>query len=137
MIHHSTKSFSDDDLQEEIADVEEAFGISYDDVQKNAIKRSAQEQGVYFDWWSWDGKTTVINGLIAAYADLHQIDLEKKEIPIILAAPTGRAARRMNELTGLPSATIHRHLGLNGDNDYQAIDDYLDCDLIIIDDFDG
>ena len=81
------------------------------------------------------GKTTVINGLIAAYADLHHIDLEKKDIPIILAAPTGRAARRMNELTGLPSATIHRHLGLNGDNDYQAIDDYLDCDLIIIDEF--
>lgn len=41
----------------------------------------------------------------------------------------------MNELTGLPSATIHRHLGLNGDNDYQAMDDYLDCDLIIIDEF--
>ena len=41
----------------------------------------------------------------------------------------------MNELTGLSSATIHRHLGLNGDNDYQAIDDYLDCDLIIIDEF--
>lgn len=54
-----------------------------------------------------------------------------------MAAPTGRAARRMNELTGLPAATIHRHLGLNGDNnnDYQAIDDYLDCELIIIDEF--
>lgn len=41
----------------------------------------------------------------------------------------------MNELTGLPSGTIHRHLGLNGDNDYQAIEDFLDCDLIIIDEF--
>lgn len=53
----------------------------------------------------------------------------------MLAAPTGRAARRMNELTGLPSATIHRHLGLNGDNDYQAMEDYLDCDLLIVDEF--
>ena len=38
-------------------------------------------------------------------------------------------------LTGLPSATIHRHLGLNGDSEYQALDDFLDCDLIIIDEF--
>lgn len=70
-----------------------------------------------------------------AYANLHQIDLDKKDLPILLAAPTGRAARRMNELTGLPSATIHRHLGLNGDNDYQAMEDYLDCDLLIVDEF--
>lgn len=129
------QNFSDGDLQEEIADVEEAFGISYDDVQKNAIKEALKSKVFILTGGPGTGKTTVINGLIAAYADLHQIDLEKKDIPIILAAPTGRAARRMNELTGLPSATIHRHLGLNGDNDYQAIDDYLDCDLIIIDEF--
>lgn len=129
------QNFSDVDLQEEIADVEEAFGISYDDVQKHAIKEALKSKVFILTGGPGTGKTTVINGLIAAYADLHQIDLEKKDIPIILAAPTGRAARRMNELTGLPSATIHRHLGLNGDNDYQAIDDYLDCDLIIIDEF--
>lgn len=129
------QNFSDDDLQEEITDVEEAFGISYDDVQKNAIKEALKSKVFILTGGPGTGKTTVINGLIAAYADLHHIDLEKKDIPIILAAPTGRAARRMNELTGLPSATIHRHLGLNGDNDYQAIDDYLDCDLIIIDEF--
>ncbi len=81
------------------------------------------------------GKTTVINGIIEAYSELHHIDLNKNDIPIVLAAPTGRAARRMNELTGLPSATIHRHLGLNGDSDYQSLDDYLDCSLIIIDEF--
>lgn len=129
------QNFSDDDLQEEITDVEEAFGISYDDVQKNAIKEALKSKVFILTGGPGTGKTTVINGLIAAYADLHHIDLKKKDIPIILAAPTGRAARRMNELTGLPSATIHRHLGLNGDNDYQAIDDYLDCDLIIIDEF--
>lgn len=41
----------------------------------------------------------------------------------------------MNELTGIASATIHRHLGLNSDNDFQTIDDFLDCDLIIVDEF--
>ena len=130
-----TKQFSDQDLQEEIEDIEDAFGISYDAVQKNAIKEALQSKVFILTGGPGTGKTTVINGLIAAYADLHGIDLEKKDIPLVLAAPTGRAARRMNELTGLPSATIHRHLGLNGDNDYQAMDDYLDCDLIIIDEF--
>ena len=82
------------------------------------------------------GKTTVINGIIATYAALHKLDLAKKqELPILLAAPTGRAARRMNELTGLPSATIHRHLGMTGDDDTSHLDDYLDADFIIVDEF--
>lgn len=129
-----SKQFSAEEL-EEIAEVEENFGISYDQVQKDAIKNALQSKVFILTGGPGTGKTTVINGLIETYAALHRIDLEKKDIPIILAAPTGRAARRMNELTGLPSATIHRHLGLNGDNDYQAMDDYLDCDLIIIDEF--
>src|SRR5699024_7911262 len=128
-------TFSDDDIQEEIAAVEEDFAISYDQVQRKAIQEALQSKVFILTGGPGTGKTTVINGLIAAYAQLHRIDLNKTDIPIILAAPTGRAARRMNELTGLPSATIHRHLGLNGDNDYQAMDDYLDCDLIIIDEF--
>ncbi len=130
-----SKQFSDEELEEEIAEVEENFGIFYDQVQKDAIKNALQSKVFILTGGPGTGKTTVINGLIETYAALHRIDLEKKDIPIILAAPTGRAARRMNELTGLPSATIHRHLGLNGDNDYQAMDDYLDCDLIIIDEF--
>lgn len=130
-----SKQFSAEELEEEIAEVEENFGISYDQVQKDAIKNALQSKVFILTGGPGTGKTTVINGLIETYAALHRIDLEKKDIPIILAAPTGRAARRMNELTGLPSATIHRHLGLNGDNDYQAMDDYLDCDLIIIDEF--
>ncbi|SEK18326.1 exodeoxyribonuclease V alpha subunit [Streptococcus equinus] len=130
-----SKQFSDEELEEEIAEVEENFGISYDQVQKDAIKNALQSKVFILTGGPGTGKTTVINGLIETYAALHRINLEKKDIPIILAAPTGRAARRMNELTGLPSATIHRHLGLNGDNDYQAMDDYLDCDLIIIDEF--
>lgn len=127
--------YSDDKLSDEIDRVEEDFGIHYDDIQKNAIKQALNSKVFILTGGPGTGKTTVINGLINAYAHLHRIDLKKNDIPIVLAAPTGRAARRMNELTGLPAATIHRHLGLNGDNDYQSMDDYLDCDLIIIDEF--
>ncbi len=130
-----TKTFSDEKLEQEITDVEETSNISYDSVQKDAIKQALNNKVFVLTGGPGTGKTTVINGLIAVYASLHKINLKKTDIPIILAAPTGRAARRMNELTGLPSATIHRHLGLNGDNDYQTMDDFLDCDLIIIDEF--
>ena len=67
------------------------------------------------------GKTTVIKGIVELYAELHGCSLEPKDyhkkgepFPFLLAAPTGRAAKRMSESTGLPAVTIHRLLGLNG-----------------------
>lgn len=129
------KEISSQDIQTEIKHIQAEFNINYDKAQKNAIQKAIQSKVFLLTGGPGTGKTTVINGIIKAYANLHQIDLQKSDLPIILAAPTGRAARRMNELTGLPSATIHRHLGLNGDSEYQALDDFLDCDLIIIDEF--
>lgn len=122
---------------DEISTIEKQFGIQYDATQKSAIQKALQHKLFLLTGGPGTGKTTVINGIIEAYGALHGIDTKANDVPIILAAPTGRAARRMHELTGLPSATIHRHLGLNGDSnsDYQAIDDYLDCELIIIDEF--
>lgn len=129
------KEISSQDIQTEIKHIQAEFNINYDKAQKNAIQKAIQSKVFLLTGGPGTGKTTVINGIIKAYANLHQIDLQKSDRPIILAAPTGRAARRMNELIGLPSATIHRHLGLNGDSEYQALDDFLDCDLIIIDEF--
>ncbi len=128
-------NYTDKELLEEISHVEDELSISYDSTQKTAIIQALKSKVFILTGGPGTGKTTVINGLIQTYANLNSIDTHKNDIPIILAAPTGRAARRMNELTDLPSATIHRHLGLNGDNDYQAMDDYLDCNLIIIDEF--
>ena len=129
------KEISSQDIQTEIKHIQAEFNFNYDKAQKNAIQKAIQSKVFLLTGGPGTGKTTVINGIIKAYANLHQIDLQKSDRPIILAAPTGRAARRMNELTGLPSATIHRHLGLNGDSEYQALDEFLDCDLIIIDEF--
>lgn len=126
---------SEESIDEEIQSIEASFNMTYDRIQKEAIKLALSSKVFILTGGPGTGKTTVIRGILEAYSSLNKIDLEKKDLPILLAAPTGRAARRMNELTGLPSATIHRHLGLNGDNDYQAMDDYLDCDLIIIDEF--
>ncbi|GFG41663.1 SF1B family DNA helicase RecD2 [Streptococcus canis] len=122
-------------IQKEIQALQDKFGITYDQVQQEAIEKALTSKVFLLTGGPGTGKTTVIRGILQAYAKLHQLDLDKKDLPILLAAPTGRAARRMNELTGLPSATIHRHLGLTGDNDYQTIEDYLDCDLLIVDEF--
>ena len=123
-------------IEAAITHIEEEFAISYDVIQKQAICDAIQHKIFILTGGPGTGKTTVINGIIAVYALLHGLDLHKsQDLPILLAAPTGRAARRMNELTGLPSATIHRHLGMTGDDDTSHLDDYLDTDFIIVDEF--
>ena len=123
-------------IQEQIVIVEEELGIQYDAIQKQAIYDAIQNKVFILTGGPGTGKTTVINGIIAVYALMEGLDLRNKSnLPILLAAPTGRAARRMNELTGLPSATIHRHLGMTGDDDTSHLEDYLDADFIIVDEF--
>jgi len=128
--------FDADNITAAIQQVEESSGISYDSIQKEAIRQAINQKVFILTGGPGTGKTTVINCIIAVYAQLRGLDLRKvNNLPILLAAPTGRAARRMNELTGLPSATIHRHLGMTGDDDTSHLDDYLDADFIIVDEF--
>ncbi|VUW91622.1 ATP-dependent RecD-like DNA helicase [Streptococcus constellatus] len=128
--------FEPEKIEAALAHIEEEFAISYDAIQRQAICDAIQHKIFILTGGPGTGKTTVINGIIAVYALLNGLDLRKsQDLPILLAAPTGRAARRMNELTGLPSATIHRHLGMTGDDDTSHLDDYLDADFIIVDEF--
>lgn len=128
--------FEEEKILEAISQTEDNLGIHYDRIQKQAIFDAITQKVFILTGGPGTGKTTVINGIIAVYSQLHELDLKKRaDLPILLAAPTGRAARRMNELTGLPSATIHRHLGMTGDDDTSHLDDYLDADFIIVDEF--
>lgn len=128
--------YESEKIEAALTHIEEEFAISYDAIQKQAICHAIQHKIFILTGGPGTGKTTVINGIIAVYALLHGLDLHKsQDLPILLAAPTGRAARRMNELTGLPSATIHRHLGMTGDDDTSHLDNYLDADFIIVDEF--
>ena len=129
-------SFDPDKITTAIQQVEESSGISYDSIQKEAIRQAINQKVFILTGGPGTGKTTVINCIIAVYAQLRGLDLRKvNDLPILLAAPTGRAARRMNELTGLPSATIHRLLGMTGDDDTCHLVDYLEADFIIVDEF--
>ena len=134
---NSLETFERAEIEAAISHLEKESGIHYDSIQKEAIIQAINNPLFILTGGPGTGKTTVINGIIAVYALLHKLDLTKStgEVPILLAAPTGRAARRMNELTGLPSATIHRHLGLTEDQGESYRDDYLDADFIIVDEF--
>lgn len=94
-------------------------GIKYDEIQIEAIKTALTSKVMLLTGGPGTGKTTIIKGVVEAFAELHEIALDpnqykEKAFPILLAAPTGRAAKRMSEATDLPASTIHRLLGLNG-----------------------
>ncbi len=107
------------EIEKNIRDVEKRLGILYGDSQQAAIEEAIKSPLFILTGGPGTGKTTVINGIVSVFAELNGLSLDVKDytqemFPILLAAPTGRAAKRMNETTGLPASTIHRLLGLTG-----------------------
>ncbi|MGP6138814.1 MULTISPECIES: SF1B family DNA helicase RecD2 [unclassified Jeotgalibaca] len=107
------------DLKGEIGALQEKLGITYDNVQTGAIEKALTHAFFILTGGPGTGKTTVLNGIVKLFCELNGLPANPLEFhdgiyPIIMAAPTGRAAKRMNEMTGIPSSTIHRLLGLTG-----------------------
>ena len=126
-------------IEKTVTEVADQSGINYDQVQKEAIKTALNSKVMLLTGGPGTGKTTIIKGIVASYAKIHNLSLDvneykEKSFPVLLAAPTGRAAKRMSEATDLPASTIHRLLGLNGremPTDMNARD--LEGSLLIID----
>lgn len=113
--------FSKDEIRKAIGEVEERFDVTYAPTQAQAIETALNSAVMILTGGPGTGKTTVIKGLVEVYAELHGLSLNPKEyaqkeepFPIVLAAPTGRAAKRLAESTELPAMTIHRLLGFTG-----------------------
>ncbi|KRN34335.1 ATP-dependent RecD-like DNA helicase [Liquorilactobacillus mali] len=128
----------DDDFKHLIAKVEEQLGIKYGVDQIEAIKEALQSKVYLLTGGPGTGKTTIINGIVAIYAALKDISLDineykNEQFPILLAAPTGRASKRMNETTGLPASTIHRLLGLGSGDEDDSEHNQLEGSLLIVD----
>lgn len=112
--------------QMDIAAIEKISGIQYDDVQIEAIKQAAQSKVMVLTGGPGTGKTTTTQGIIAAY--------KAAGMRILLAAPTGRAAKRMSEATGMEAKTIHRLLEYNPQDGYKRNDEEpLEGDALIVD----
>ncbi|CAI2615414.1 ATP-dependent RecD-like DNA helicase [Apilactobacillus kunkeei] len=132
------KKFDDETIDKKIRLIEKKLNISYDESQTNALKQAIKSQMFLLTGGPGTGKTTIIKGIIYLYAYLNDLSLDinkykEREFPILLAAPTGRAAKRMQETTGIPASTIHRLLGLNGYEDSDEGTQDIEGGLLIVD----
>jgi len=101
-------------------------GIVYDEVQQAAIRQALESKVMVLTGGPGTGKTTTTQGIIAAF--------KSRGMQILLAAPTGRAAKRMTEATGMEAKTIHRLLEYNPMDGYKRNDENpLEGDALIVD----
>ncbi|MBF0226966.1 MAG: ATP-dependent RecD-like DNA helicase [Desulfobacterales bacterium] len=112
---------------ESVSWVQSKLSIVLAEKQKQAIQTAIQNKIVVITGGPGTGKTTIINAILKIFSQLTP--------NILLAAPTGRAAKRMSETTGYESKTIHRMLEFNMQNGgFQKNDEKpLKCDILIID----
>ena len=128
--------YNDKEMDSAIKDAEKELKIKYDETQKLAIKNALNHPISILTGGPGTGKTTIINGILLALRKLAEIPasaLYSEDPPFLLAAPTGRAAKRMSEITGIGARTIHRMLGLGiGDASAGELNE-LNGEILIID----
>ena len=130
------------DLLKVVGEVEEEEHLTYGKVQYEAIKQALMTKVMILTGGPGTGKTTVIKGILKAYSELNDVSMKlqdyakRSDFPYILTAPTGRAAKRITESTGLPAYTIHRLLGWDGHQHFEKTqENQLEGKMIIIDEF--
>ncbi len=128
-----TFSIDEKRLNDAIKKVESKQGITLDELQRDAVRTAVTNGVCVLTGGPGTGKTTTIMTMIEFF--------ELEEMNILLAAPTGRAAKRMTEATYREARTIHRMLEVKGVSEGDVIshkfernkDNPLDCDVVIID----
>lgn len=126
--HHLNQFDVIDEL--EVQNIENRLSIKFEELQRKAIFEAFRSGILILTGGPGTGKTTTLNAIIDLF--------ENRDLKIILTAPTGRAAKRMTEVTGREAMTIHRLLEVewsDGENRTFARNEKnpLDCDVIIID----
>ncbi len=119
------------DFSSLIASLEAKLGICYAPRQRETLQLALENQIVVITGGPGTGKTTSIRAILAMFDSLG--------LRTLLTAPTGRAAKRMTELTGCEASTVHRLLGARFAEDEESVvfakneADQLDCDAVILD----
>lgn len=135
MLHdlNGTSSVPEEEVQRRISRIEKEEEILLDEAQRQAVLEAVRNGLLIVTGGPGTGKTTTITTMIRYF--------ESEEMEILLAAPTGRAAKRMKEATGREARTIHRLLEVNGAPDDSGVagrferneQNPLEADVIIID----
>lgn len=110
-----------DDL---IAAIQLEYDVKYNTDQKKAIKNALTNRISIITGGPGTGKTTIINSIVKLYIRIHNINYKDVINDIALLAPTGRAAKKMSDSTGLPAMTIHRFLKWNKEKNEFQINEY-------------
>ena len=120
------QKIGNESLSIDVSKIQEKVHMKYDEIQADAIRKAAVSKVMVLTGGPGTGKTTTTQGIIAAYRSFG--------LKILLAAPTGRAAKRMTEATGLEAKTIHRLLECKPPEGYQKNENNpLEGDVLIID----
>lgn len=138
---HQTKleTIEQSDLQMHIGEIEDVNNVNYAASQKEALETAINSKVMLLTGGPGTGKTTVIKGIVELYAEIHGLSLDyddynEDDYPVALAAPTGRAAKRLQESTGLEAMTIHRLIGWSQETKPEdVLENEINAKLIIID----
>ena len=129
MIGLKTKSSAN--VEKLISKLENMYDISYAPLQKQSIELALNNRILVITGGPGTGKTTILKGILSLYDELG--------LETLLAAPTGRAAKRMSELTCREASTIHRLLGAKMSENGESVvfskheGDPLNCDALVLD----
>ncbi|MCF7923810.1 MAG: ATP-dependent RecD-like DNA helicase [Candidatus Izimaplasma sp.] len=120
------------DVKNFILDFQKMNDINYTKAQKKAISLALNNHFSIITGGPGTGKTTVIKGIVDIYKMLRNYQIDSELIK--LAAPTGKAAKRLSEATLLPATTIHKLLGFDFEGQFKfGPDNFIDASIIIID----
>jgi exodeoxyribonuclease V alpha subunit len=126
-LSHGRHPSPDIDVEKALAWVQQKTGIALANAQKTALKTAVESKVMVITGGPGVGKTTLVNSVLMI--------LRAKKMRVALCAPTGRAAKRMAETTGMEATTIHRLLQFNpGTGGFvHRKDNPLECDVLIVD----
>ena len=122
LVYKKTNNFVK--IDKYIKELEKSNNITYNDIQKEAIKKAINNHVTIITGGPGVGKTTIVNAILEVYKKIYKLNLETLEERVILLAPTGRAAKRMMESTNFRAKTIHSFLRWNKEDNTFSVNEF-------------